>query len=162
VITAVAILSLALGIGANTAVFSLVDSLLLRKLPIVEPDRLTLLSTGLGDEHQQYSNLTVDQIRRYATDSDGVCAWAFPGNGTVEVGAQARVVDRQFVSSDYFSMLGVRPAIGRLIMPADDVRGGGPDGPVAVISYPFWQRQFGGAPHIIGSRVLSISGPLFT
>src|SRR6266850_6684577 len=79
VITAVAILSLALGIGANTAVFSLVDSLLLRELRVVDPDRLTLLSTGAGDEHQQYSNLTVDQIRRYATNFDGVCAWAYPG-----------------------------------------------------------------------------------
>src|SRR5712691_4435544 len=70
VITAVAILSLALGIGANTAVFSLVDSLLLRELRVVDPDRLTLLSTGAGDEHQQYSNLTVDQVpgtRRIST-----------------------------------------------------------------------------------------------
>jgi putative ABC transport system permease protein len=154
VITAVAILSLALGIGANTAVFSLVDSLLLRALPVVDPDRLTLLSTGPGDEHQQYSNLTVDLVRRYATNFDGVCAWALPGKGTVGVGADARVVDRQFVSGDYFSMLGVRPAVGRLISAADDVRDGGPEGLVAVISYSFWQRQYAGAPQIIGSKVL--------
>ena len=91
VITAVAILSLALGIGANTAVFSLVDTLLLRELPVVDPDRLALLSTGPGDEHQQYSNLTVDQVRRYATNFDGVCAWAFPGKGIVGIGATAHV-----------------------------------------------------------------------
>jgi putative ABC transport system permease protein len=154
VITAVAVLSLALGIGANTAVFSLVDSLLLRELPVVEPDRLTLLSTGPGDEHQQYSNLTVDEVRRSATNFDGVCAWAFPGKGTVGVGADARTVDRQFVSGDYFSTLGVRPAVGRLITAADDVRDGGPEGLVAVISYSFWQRQYDGAPQIIGSKVL--------
>jgi hypothetical protein len=62
-----------------------------------------------GDEHQQYSNLTVDLVRRYATNFDGACAWALPGKGTVGVGADARAVDRQFVSGDYFSMLGVRP-----------------------------------------------------
>jgi ABC-type antimicrobial peptide transport system permease subunit len=117
VITAVAILSLALGIGANTAVFSLVDTLLLRELPVVDPDRLTLLSTGPGDEHQQYSNLTVDQVRRYATNFDGVCAWALPGKGIVGVGADAVMVDRQFVSGDYFPTLGVPPAVGRLISP---------------------------------------------
>jgi predicted permease len=160
VITAVAVLSLALGIGANTAVFSLVDSLLLRELPVLDPDRLTLLSTGPGDEHQQYSNVTVDQVRRYATSFDGVCAWAFPGKGTVGVGADARMVDRQFVSGDYFSTLGVRPAVGRLIAAADDRRGGGPDGLVAVISYPFWQGEYAGAPHIVGSKVLLNSVPV--
>jgi putative ABC transport system permease protein len=154
VITGVAVLSLALGIGANTAVFSLVDSLLLRALPIEDPDRLTLLSTGPGAEHQQYSNLTVDQVRRYATNFDGVCAWALPGKGTVGDGTDVRMVDRQFVSGDYFSTLGVRPAVGRLISVADDVRDGGPDGVVAVISYPFWQRQYGGAAGIVGSKIL--------
>ena len=153
-VSAVAILSLALGIGANTAVFSLVDSLVLRKLPIVEPERLVMLSTGAGDEHQQYSNRTVDQIRTYVTSFDGVCAWAFPGKGTVGVGVDARIVDRQFVSGEYFSMLGVRPILGRTIMPPDDLPGGGPDGLVAVISYAFWQRQFAGSPDVVGSRVL--------
>jgi putative ABC transport system permease protein len=154
VIAAVAILSLALGIGANSAVFSIVDSLLLRALPVVEPDRLTLLSTGPGDEHQQYSNRTVDQVRKYATNFDGVCAWALPGKGIVGVGADERMVDRQFVSGDYFSTLGVRAAAGRLISAADDVRDGGPDGVVAVISYTFWQRQYAGAAQIIGSKIL--------
>jgi predicted permease len=154
VITAVAILSLAVGIGANTAVFSLVDTLLLRELPVVDPDRLTLLSTGTGDEHQQYSILTVEQVRRYATNFDGMCAWATPGKGILGVDADARMVDRQFVSGDYFSTLGVRPAVGRLISAEDDMRGGGPDGPVAVISYAFWQRQYAGARQIIGSKIL--------
>ena len=73
IVSAVAILSLALGIGATTAVFSLVDALLLRALPVAAPDRLVLLSTGAGDERNQFSNRTVDQIRAYATDFDGVC-----------------------------------------------------------------------------------------
>src|SRR5262249_59961658 len=114
------------------------------RLPIADPDRLTLLSTGVGDEHQQYSNRTLDEIRRYATNFDGVCAWAFPGKGSVGVGPDARVVDRQFVSGEYFSVLGVRPVVGRLLMPDDDVRGGGPDGPVAVISYAYWLLQLAG------------------
>jgi putative ABC transport system permease protein len=159
-ITAVAVLSLAFGIGANSAVFSLVDGLLLRRLPIAEPSRLVMLSTGPGDEHQQYSNASVDEIRRYATSFDGVCAWALPGKGTLGAGADARVVDRQFVSGDYFSTLGVRPAAGRLITPADDVRDGGPQGLVAVISYAFWQRQYAGAPQIIGSTLTLDRVPL--
>jgi putative ABC transport system permease protein len=159
-ITAVAVLSLGFGIGANSAVFSLVDGLLLRRLPTAEPSRLVMLSTGPGDEHQQYSNASVDQIRRYATSFDGVCAWALPGKGTLGVGADARVVDRQFVSGDYFSTLGVRPAAGRLITPADDVRGGGPQGLVAVISYAFWQRHYAGAPQIIGSTLTLDRVPL--
>ncbi len=154
VTTAVAILSLALGIGANTAVFSLVDTLLLRELPVADPDRLALLSTGPGDEHQQYSILTVEQVRKYATNFNGVCAWATPGKGILGVDADARMVDRQFVSGDYFSTLGVRPSVGRLISAADDVRDGGPDGLVAVISYSFWQRQYAGSAQIIGSRIL--------
>jgi putative ABC transport system permease protein len=156
VITAVAVLSLALAIGANTAVFSLVDGLLLRSLPVADPDRLALLTTGVGDEHQQYSNLMLDAIRKHAASFDGVCAWAwaFPGKGTVGAGPDPRVVDRQFVSGEYFAMLGVRPAIGRLITPDDDVRGGAPDGPVAVISYAYWQRQFAGAPDVPGRRIM--------
>jgi putative ABC transport system permease protein len=151
IVTAVAILSLALGIGANTAIFSLVDSLVLRSLPIAEPDRLAMLSTGPGDENDQYSNLTVDEIRKYADRFDGVCAWALPGKGTFGLGADSRTIDRQFVSGEYFSLLGVRPILGRLIEGADDVPGGGPDGKVAVISYDFWQRQFGGSPQVLGS-----------
>jgi hypothetical protein len=96
VITAVAILSLALGIGANTAVFAVVDTLLLRELPVVDPVHLTRLSTRPGDEHQQYSILTVEQIRRYATTFEGVCAWATPRKGILGVDADARMVDRQF------------------------------------------------------------------
>jgi predicted permease len=154
VVSAVAILSLALGIGANTAVFSLVESLVLRALPVDEPDRLVLLTTGSGDEHQQYSNRTVDRLREFATDFDGVCSWAFPGRGMLGAGPDGRVVDRQFVSGDYFRMLGVRPAAGRLLTPSDDAVGGGPDGLVAVISYAFWQSYFDGRPQVVGSRVL--------
>jgi len=152
-VSAVAILSLALGIGANTAVFALVDSLVLRPLPVTEPDRLVLLSTGPGDENQQYSNRTVERVREHAGDFDGVSAWAFPGKSTIGTGPDARDIDRQFVSGEYFPMLGVHAVVGRLLSPADDVPGGGPDGLVAVISYAFWQRQFGGLPQVIGSRV---------
>jgi predicted permease len=154
VVSVVAILSLALGIGANTGVFSLVDSLLLRRLPIGEPDRLVLLTTGARDDAQQFSNSVVDRIREYATDFDGVCAWSFPGKGTLGAGPDALSVDRQFVSGDYFGTLAVRPVRGRLLVPADDVRGGGPDGVVAVISYAFWQRQFVGSSNAVGAHVI--------
>src|SRR5689334_6013672 len=105
IVTSVAILSLALGIGANTAIFSLVDTLILRSLPVTDPDRLVMLSTGPGDENDQYSNRTVDEIRKLADHFDGICAWALPGKGTFGVGADVRTIDRQFVSGEYFSLL---------------------------------------------------------
>src|SRR4051794_35314416 len=83
IVTAVAILSLALGIGANTAMFSLVNSLLLRALPVASPDRLVALSTGPSLSQQHYSFATFDQIRRHIPTFDGALAWAGPGRFTL-------------------------------------------------------------------------------
>src|SRR5437867_2251759 len=143
VVTAVAILSVALGIGANTAIFSLVNSLLLRPLPVTDPQRLVMLSTG-PELSEQYGYTTFEQIRRHGVAFDGALAWSLGGKSILTYGDQTETVEHHFVSGDYFSTLGVRPLLGRNIAPADDVDGGGPDGPVIVISYGLWQRRFGG------------------
>ena len=155
VVTAVAVLSLALGIGANTAIFSLVNSLILRTLPVAEPQRLVIL-TGRrnGDARPAFSYATFDQIRRHDQAFAGAAAYSSCcGKGTLTIGGEKLPVDRFFVSGDFFGTLGVSPLIGRLVTPADDVPEGGPNGPVAVISYKLWQERFGGAVSVIGTRI---------
>jgi putative ABC transport system permease protein len=161
VVTAVAILSLALGIGANTAIFSLVNSLLLRSLPVADPQRLVTVSTGPSLNAQEYSYKVFDQIRQHSESFDGALAWAGLATVTLTQGAETQVAVDAFVSGDYFTTLGVPALLGRTFTPADDARGGGPDGPVAVISDGLWQRHFGGAVNVIGSRV-TIERALFT
>jgi hypothetical protein len=153
VVTAVAFLSLALGIGANTAIFSLVNGLLLRSLPVKDPHRLVMLSTGQGMTGQ-YGYATFEQIRRHGEAFDGALAWSLGGKSVLIYGDAPETVEHHFVSGDYFSTLGVSPLLGRGITVADDVDGGGPDGPVIVISYGLWQRRFGGAASVVGAQVI--------
>jgi putative ABC transport system permease protein len=151
VVTFVAIASLALGIGANTAIFSLVNGLLLRPLPVVEPQRLALLTGGLGPT-SGWSYAVWREIQQRSNEFDGAIAWSTLRFNLAERG-ETQPANGMFVSGEYFTRLGVRPVIGRVFTAADDVRGGGPDGAVAVISYGFWQRHFGGATSAIGSTV---------
>jgi predicted permease len=162
VVTGVAILSLALGIGANTAIFSLVNSLLLRTLPVAEPERLVILSTDAPGSRRNTPAWTYslwEEIRRRSPQMfDGAVAWSAVGtedrlNLSTE-GGEVQPVDGAYVSGDFFNTLGVQPFLGRTFTAADDERGGGPDGPVAVISYGMWQRRFGGAASIIGTPLV--------
>src|SRR5215510_9785577 len=157
IVTGVAILSLALGIGANTAIFSLVNSALLRTLPVVEPERLVMLSTDAATANRNvaaWSYRVWDEMRgRAAQMFDGAVAWS---GGSPDdrlnlstAGGEVQAVDGAYVSGDFFTTLGVRAHLGRTFTAADDVRGGGPDGPVAVISYAMWQRRFGGDANVI-------------
>jgi predicted permease len=148
--TAVAVLTLALGIGANTAIFTVVNSLLLRTLPVSEPQRLVTLVSS-GDDSWTYA--VWDQIRARAAFVDGAFAWSMQRFNLAQGGEMAPV-DGLFVSGDFFRTLGVPAIIGRTFTAADDVRGGGPDGPVAVISYGLWQRRFGGALTAIGAPIV--------
>jgi predicted permease len=148
----VAVLSLALGIGANTAIFSLVDSLILRTLPVVEPQRLVILS-GRRDSGNRpaFSYATFDQIRRHADAFDGAFAYSFSGGkGTLTIAGEQLPVDRFFVAGDFFATLGMTPVIGRLLTSQDDNAGGQP---VAVISHALWRRRFGGDVRVIGSTI---------
>jgi putative ABC transport system permease protein len=152
IVTVVAALSLTLGIGANSAIFSLVNSLLLRPLPVKEPERLVMLSTGHDINDSQFSYALFDQVR-HLEQFDGAVAWNAGGTLTLSDRTDTQPVVDQFVSGEYFSTLGVRAVIGRTLTPADDVPGGGPDGLVAMISYRLWQTRFGGAADIVGTRM---------
>jgi putative ABC transport system permease protein len=159
VVTAVAVLSLALGIGANTAIFTLVNSLLLRALPVREPERLVQVSAGPQEGEDEYSVNTYEEIRGHAQTFDGALAWSFADRSALTYAGESQSVDTQYVSGDFFSTLGVSALLGRALTPADDVRDGGPDGPAAVISYRFW-RRLGGSPSIIGQRLTGESVPI--
>jgi putative ABC transport system permease protein len=162
IVTGIAILSLALGIGANTAIFSLVNSLLLRTLPVPEPERLVIMTTdaSAGRRNTDAWNYGLwEEIRRRAPQMfDGAVAWSATGTqdrlNLSTAGGEVQPVDSAYVSGDFFTTLGVPAFLGRTFTSADDVRGGGPDGPVAVISYGMWQRRFGGNASVIGTSIV--------
>jgi predicted permease len=154
-VTAVALLSLTLGIGANTALFSIVDSLLLRSLPVAEPERLVQLEGG------SWTNPIWEQIRaRQHELFDGAFAWSQERFDLAQ-GGETQFVDGAYASGRMFAVLGVQPALGRLLSEADDARGGGGDGAAVVISHRFWQRHFGGAADVVG-RPLTLERVPFT
>ena len=162
IVTGIAILSLALGIGANTAIFSLVNSLLLRTLPVPEPERLVIMTTdaSAGRRRTDYWNYGLwEEIRRRAPQMfDGAVAWSDTSTqGRLSfstAGGEPQPVAGAYVSGDFFTTLGVPALLGRTFTSANDVRGGGPDGPVAVISYGMWQRRFGGDANVIGTSIV--------
>jgi putative ABC transport system permease protein len=162
VVSAVAVLSLALGIGANTAIFSLINGLLLRALPVRAPHQLVLVSDDTaGGGVNSWTNPIWEQIRdrRRVIFADAF-AWSSTRVNLSE-GGETQFVDGLWGSGGMFEVLGVAPMLGRTFTSADDVRGGGPDGPVAVISYSFWQRRFGGAADAVG-RALTLERVPFT
>ena len=155
VFTGMAVLSLALGIGANTAIFSIVNGVLLRTLPVREPERLVLLKGG------SWTNPIWEEIRRRQTTLfDGAAAWG-DVSFDLAAGGPSHMVQGLWVSGGFFDVLGVPMVLGRTFAPEDDRRGGGPQGPVVVISHRFWQQHFGGASDVIG-RSLSLDRVSFT
>ncbi|HKV99460.1 MAG TPA: ABC transporter permease [Vicinamibacterales bacterium] len=159
----VAVLSLALGIGANTAIFSIVNGLVLRDLPVADPGRLVhvLREPGRGS----FSNPLWETIRDDARGPfESAAAWYATSFNLSESG-ETRYVRGIMTSGGFFDVLGVRPAAGRLLTSSDDHRvRGGPaleSAKVAVISHGFWQRQFGGAADVIGAS-LRLDGVPFT
>lgn len=158
---AVAVLSLALGIGANTAIFQLLDAVRLRTLPVVDPE--TLVDVRImnnpertGDFTGRFSNVS-NPLWERIRDAQQVFSSAFAwGTTTFELstGGDSQPAEGLWVSGEFFSTLGVTPVLGRALTSADDRRGCG--APSAVISYAFWQRRFGGDPAVIG-RMLNIS-----
>lgn len=155
IITAVAVVSLALGVGANTAIFSLVDSVMLRSLPVRDPERLVILDDG------SWTNPIWEQIRERQHELfQG--ATAFSGQQfNLSSGGEAHLVDGLYASGEFFDVIGVGTVLGRTFSKDDDRRGGGPDGPVTVISYRFWQNRFGGASDAIG-KPITISRVTYT
>ncbi len=150
----VAIGTLALGIGANTALFSIFSSLILRPLPVRDPGSLALLTNG------SWSHPIWAQIRaREAELFDGAFAWSAQ-RFDLSPGGQSDPVDGAYVSGRLFDVLGVTAIRGRMITLADD-GGAAPDGPVAVISHRLWQQRFAGAADIVG-RQLTVQRIPFT
>jgi predicted permease len=156
--TAVAIVTLALGIGANAAIFQLMNSVRLRMLPVMNPQelaevKLTTQHGRLGsffNWHPMFTNATWEQIRDQQQAFSGVFAWA-PETFNLAPRGEARLVPGIWVSGDFFNVLGVQPLLGRVFTTSDDQRGCGSSG--AVVSYSFWQRELGGEASAIGKRL---------
>ena len=157
------VLTLALGIGANSAMFSVADSLLLRPLPVLRPDRLAILSGELDEREGRvpaWSYPVWRQVERRTTTFGRAFAWSMPQFNLAERG-ESHLVEGLYASGDFFGALGVQPFLGRVIAPEDDVPGGGPMGPVAVVSHAYWQRRFGGDAAVVG-QPLTIERVPFT
>ncbi len=147
IVTTVGVLSLALGIGANTALFSILNSLVLRQLPVREPERLAVIA------NTDWTNPIWEQIRdRHQHLFESACAWS-PERFDLADAGRTEPVGGAYVSGGLFQTLGVDTMLGRPLRPNDDVRGGGSEGYVAVISSRFWQRRFGGAANVLGQRI---------
>ena len=164
--TAVAVLSLALGIGANTAIFSLIDAVMLRALPVTEPERLVLfgkaesagVTIGFPDSScDLFSYPTYREVRqRNQVFSDVAAIHSFGSrvHGVVHAGAsggELEQINAQMVSGSYFSALGVNAVLGRTLTSDDDLTPGGH--PVVVASHSWWQRRFAGDPSVIGNTI---------
>ena len=158
--TLVAVLALAIGIGANTAIFSVVNAVLLKPLPFPQPEQLVAVGVvnartnqvaaeGLGSlsypdffdlrtQNKSFSNVAVYHGRNFALAGESA----------------AQSVRGQRVSANFFDVLGVRPAVGRAFHREEEKSGGGPDGLTVVLSHEFWQRQFKGETSIVGTRMI--------
>jgi putative ABC transport system permease protein len=159
VVSTIAVLSLALGIGANTAIFSLINALMLRNLPVREPQDLVQLLDGT--QRSAWTNPLWESLRaRDRQLFDGAFAY-WPQRLDAGRGGEVQPVNAMVASGEAFDVLGVPAILGRTFSPADDVPGGGKDGPVAVISFGYWQRRFGGAASAIGAH-LSLERAEFT
>ena len=157
--TVVAVLSLALGIGANTAVFSLINSLMLRKLPVREPDRLVeLLEKYPGEPRGNgyFSRSSYEYYRDHNHVFSALIAASTTSHFTVRGdGFDAETVDGEYVMEDFFAGLGLRPAIGRLFGPEDSRAGA-----TAVVSWSYWRTRFNMDPAIPGRRIIVQNVPL--
>ena len=145
-----AVSSLALGIGANTAIFSILNAVMLRSLPVEDPQRLVQLQSGTnGRLNSTYTNPIWEQVRDHQRAFSGV--FAFSNNRfDLANGGASRFANGTWVSGEFFRTLGVPAIRGRVITPRDDQHGCGPDGPVAVISYAFWKGEFAGDANVVG------------
>jgi predicted permease len=148
--------TLALGIGANTAIFSILHALVLRQLPVTDPSKLVVVT-------RNQSSLQYPLFRHFQTHSttlEGLVAFR-SAHSRFTSGDRTERISAVLVSGSYFDVLGVRPALGTLISNEDDAipDAGGPRGPVAVLSHGFWRRQFGGKPGVIGESILLNSRP---
>ncbi|WP_031499651.1 ABC transporter permease [Bryobacter aggregatus] len=163
VFTLAAVGSLALGIGANTAIYSLYSRILIDEMPVHAPSELYQLlsrtsNQKAGQFNTSYSYPFIRELQENSPQLQGVTCSA---NGAVSLrsGAQSKIVSVEEVCGNYFSLLGIQPALGRLLQPADNVDPGAH--PVAVLSHHYWRSEYGSDPEIVGRRV-EFNGHPFT
>src|SRR5579864_384731 len=179
--TAIAAVTLALGIGANTAVFSLMEAVMFRALPVQDAPQLVVLqwSANKNPKYHWYSNYgdTKSNARRGSSNPSGTSfshpfleeveksnvfsgVAAFAGGGPLALSGNgpATSVNGQSVNGDFFRTLGIKEAVGRLLEPADDQP---TSSPALVLNYGYWQRAFGGSPSVVG-KVVNVNGIPFT
>src|SRR5437867_4318470 len=156
VFTAVAVGSLALGIGANTAIFTLIDAILLRWLPVQNPQELVVLAHNPSQPSTSFNYPDYRYVRDQSRSYTGLIAFSWGGSATSfrspDRGGPSHLVALSMVSGNYFEVLGVRPAIGRLFNPADNEKEGAH--PYAVLSHAFWKRALGEDTGVVGRDVL--------
>ena len=165
--SAVAVATLALGIGANAAIFALVDRVLIRTLPVVNPGELVLLrspgpkqgrTSSDGDDAFCFSYPTYHELAEQSKVFAGLIG-EVPFSASIAARGETERASGELVTGNYFGVLGVPPALGRVLTPADDRTKGAH--PVAVLSHGYWQRRFGGDPSVIGKPVI-VNGESFT
>ena len=178
---AVAILTLALGIGANSAIFTLINTVMLTRLPVVHPEQLVVLhwnshssgpyvwnssssyggcetkDAGSGRSNCSFSYPVFDEIRSHARSFQGVAAYAGGFGVQLDRNGHSTRASGQYVSGDFFSVLGVHPLLGRTLLPSDDKPGAAP---AVMLEYNYWRSQFGADPSIVGESV-DLSGVSF-
>ncbi|MBM3726872.1 MAG: ABC transporter permease [Acidobacteria bacterium] len=161
--TAVAILSLALGIGANTAIFTILDQLMLRSLPVRDPENLVMLfqrgahnGSNMGGRMHSYP-IYQDFQQKAAPLAEVLCRRL--ADTSISVDQQTERVRTELVSGNYFSMLGVKPALGRVFSSQEDDRVF-QGHPVVVLGYDYWQSRFGGSRDVIGKKILVNNYPM--
>jgi predicted permease len=164
--TFIVVLTLALGIGANTAIFGLIDQLLVRPLPVRDPEMLVVLDapgpfSGSTESNSEaltpISHAMFEGLRDRVKVFEGVLAH-FTASAHATIGESPESVQADLVSGTYFETLGVGPALGRVFTREDDVRSGGH--PIVVLSHGFWERRFAGDPEAIGRSIIVNGQPL--
>lgn len=158
--TAMAVLSLALGIGANAAIFSLLDAMLLKNLPVNHPEELVFLQSGEPGPKPS-SNISYrvfEQLRTQNEYLSGICFFAYATRFNAAIDGQSEAIEGQVVSGDFFNVLEVRPMAGRTLTAQEDSISDAPS--TAVISHRFWTRRFGSSPSTLGKTIVVNGTPL--
>src|SRR5580658_3897948 len=153
-LTVIVILTLTLGIGANTAIFGLVNGLLLRPLPVKSPDQIMVLAAQVQGDTLGIFTLSYSQLvdlRKQADAFSDVFASQITLGGLSYSGKANQFV-YGYVTGNYFSGLGLQPALGRLFLPSEGEAGG--KDPYIVLGYDFWQKRFGGDASVVGKQAL--------
>src|SRR5688572_13236077 len=156
VFTLVAVVSLAIGIGFNTAIYSLIDALVLRPLPVSHPEELVQVTGSDDDTDGYFTNPLWEQLRDRQTGFTALAAWSEMRFNLAD-GGEARFVPALWVSGDYFRVFAMQPAVGRLISAADDRRG---CTGTAVLGHNFWQSEYAGRGDVVG-KTIRIQGKPF-